>query len=106
MPHAPCPAQAPYPCHCHAVPMPCPQGPIFQGAAAVVAEQGKSSIQETIHGKGRGGRVGTRAPSQPILAAWSDFFIKLNIGIDLDNLTTRTALPCPACHAACERRYG
>lgn len=43
----------------------------------------------------------SRAPSQPILAAWSDFFIKLNIAIYLNNLTTRTALPCPcpALHA-------
>lgn len=44
----------------------------------------------------QGSRWASTAPSQPILAAWPGSLIKLNIGIDLDNLTTCPAMPCPA----------
>jgi hypothetical protein len=60
LPGAPYPSM-PMPCCDHA---PCPR----VSASAVVAQQGVSSIQETIQGKGRGGWALEGSPSQPILA--------------------------------------
>lgn len=52
-----------------------------------------SSIQETIHSKGRGGR--RRLPLGPSWLPGRALFIKLNIGIDLDDLTIWPDLGCP-----------
>lgn len=88
----------PCPCPCPPMPMPCcahahapsPRVP------AVVVEQARQGELDSGDDPWQGSRWASTAPSQPILVAWSGSLIKLNIGIDLDNLTTCPALSCPS----------
>lgn len=92
-----CPAHSPPPhvdAHANAMLCPCP---ISQGAGCRrllrSTTSRASSIQETIHSKGRGGR--RRLPLSPSWLPGRALFIKLNIGIDLDDLTIWPDLGCP-----------
>ena len=82
------------PCCAHA---PYPRVP----AVVVVVKQGESSIQETIQGKGRGGH--RRLPLSPSQLPARTFFIKLNIGIDLNKPQD---LSLPLLYPAMPRAYG
>ena len=90
------PMTMPMPCCAH-VHAPWPRVP------AVVVEQARQGELDSGDDPWQGSRWVSTAPSQPILRARSGSFVNLNIGIDLDNLTTRPALPYPA---VCMRRYG
>lgn len=90
--------------HANAMLCPCPIVPILVIPACRLSSSSRpgraSSIQETIHGKGPGGH--RRLPLSPSWLPGRALFIKLNIGIDLDNLTTRPDLiswPGLPCHA-------